>query len=266
VQSADVRPSSAPGSPLIKQGLYTLPLGNARQRSSACLARNNESLAWACIDSGTLRVEISTSPSSQAEDILLSLDVLGNSDQTIYGQQPSEIVPTEVFPFEDDESDNRPLYKFKTAYNRTVLLQESQLPWGEQITSSTTSVERTAITPKERPWLCFFNETTIEGYIYAPRDSTLTASANLSGTLRAPRFPYILKLADQRSPSGTQPYCERRKVSEDGQLVPDGESKYLLSLSEPTFLLANVPSTRHRRQQTPSANSCRCEWICKHSD
>jgi hypothetical protein len=270
VQSADVDSPPAPGSPSIKRGVYNLPLGNARLQSSACLAMNNESVAWACTDGGTLRVDVSASASGQVPKTLISLGVLAGSSQAIYGQRPPEIPLTDVFLSEDAGESNGPLYSFKTTYNRTVLLHEGQLPQTGQSSNLSASVEGTVIGPEDRLWLCFFNETTVEGYLYAPRTSTLAAPGNASGTSQPPRFPYILKLVEQRFPNGTRPYCERKKMPGNGQLIPDGTSKQWLSLSEPAFLPAKVRrdtifSTRHKRQETPSTNSCRCEWVCEHS-
>ncbi|KAF2677471.1 hypothetical protein K458DRAFT_319517 [Lentithecium fluviatile CBS 122367] len=258
-------------SPPIKLGTYTLALGSARQQSSACLANSNESAAWACTDGGSLRIDISASPFKRGANELISLASISNPSQTVYGQQPPEVAPTELFPFVDTVvSGPKPIFSFKTTYNRTVYLPDSQLPQAGVPSSSTIHDEGATMNPSDRPWLCFFNDTIIEGFIYAPQNTTFLAPVDDSGASRASRFPFIVRLNEQRFPNGTQPYCQRQRVSDNGQLVSDGTKRFL-SFSEPTFFFAAAKrymafSAQHKRQSTTPTNACRCEWICKHTN
>jgi hypothetical protein len=267
-QASDVENAQSRGSPPIPKGTYSLALGNARQQSSGCLAMNNESVAWACTNGRSLKVDISTSSAST----MISLGSLGSSNQSMYGQQSQEVAVTELHPGEAlDYMGHRPLYTFQTTYNRTVLLPTAQLRQGGESSNPTLDVEGMIINPGEKPWLCFFNDTIIEGFVYAPKNSTVLLPANSSETAPITRFPYILRLRERRFPNGTRPYCEQRTVSESGELIPDGTSKQYLSFSEPTFLLAAANGyrtfrNRHRRQEAPVTNSCQCEWVCRHSN
>jgi hypothetical protein len=268
VQANDVESPSWTDSPPITNGTYSLALGNARQQSSGCLATNNESITWACTDGRSLKIDISTSSART----LISLGSLRSSNQSMYGQQAPEVAPTELHPAVNTDSEgHKPLYSFRTTYSRTVLLPTTQQRQAKEASGPTLDVDGTVIQSNEKPWLCFFNETIIEGFIYAPDNLTVLAPANMSDTSQIPRFPYVLMLSEERFPNGTLPYCERMTMSEHGELVPDGTSRQYLSFSEPTFLLAeaggySTSSSRHRRQQTPITNSCRCEWICEHSN
>jgi len=268
VQATDVEVPSSTGHPAITNGTYSLALGNTRQQSSGCLAMNNESIAWACTDGRSLKIGISTS----SANTLVSLGMLGSSNQSMYGQQVPEVAPTELHPaVGTDSTGHKPLYSFKTTYNRTVLLPTAQLRQADGASGPTVDVDGTVIQSNDKPWKCFFNETIIQGFIYAPQNSTILAPANTSDSSQMPRFPYILRLSEERFPNGTLPYCERMTMSDNGELVPEGSSKQHLSFVEPTFLLVeangySTSSSRHRRQQLSATNSCRCEWICKHSN
>jgi hypothetical protein len=263
VQASDLRNRSSPD---ISQGVYSLALGNARQQSSSCLAMNNESIAWSCTDGINLRIDISTTSSTT----IVSLGLLQPSDQLMYGQQPPEVYPTELHLGADaDAMGHEPLYSFKTTYNRTVLLPATQLSQIKDATDSISDAAGSIVQPKDSLWLCFFNETTIEGLVYAPLNDTVSRPTKASKTTYTPRFPYILRLIEQHYPNGTLPYCERRKISEDGRLLSDGTAKHYLSFSEPSLLLASAnsyspPSSRHRRDKVTITDSCRCEWVCEH--
>ncbi|KAF1951298.1 hypothetical protein CC80DRAFT_597456 [Byssothecium circinans] len=268
-------PGTLPPTPSIpiKQGTFAVALGNARQQSSACLARSNESAAWACTSDDVLQVSILPSTSQQPGQRLISIGSPSHVKWTSYGQRPLAIPTTTLIASQDPESpDDGLAYHFQTTYNRTVLIKDDQLPVSS-MASGRMNMASPMIQEGDQPWVCFFNQTVVEGYIYVSRravstnTSTSALSANSTTRTETPFLPYTFKLSEQRVSNSTIPYCERQTVSEHGELIPNGASKLLLALSEPAFILEGAKLHRYkergkeRRHQPLVGKSCQCQWV-----
>lgn len=212
--------------------------------------------AWWCAGGTPFGINVFTS-SGIGKVSFVPLDSSSPSWNNVPGQQPPGVEAADLLPAtKDDDMGNRPIYSFTTTYNRTVLVPDNLFQ---------------GIPPPPRPdnssvaWLCTFNDTIIEGFIY-PSITTRTGG----GYSQRPIFPYDLKFNERRFPNGTAPYCEQRIFSEGRQLISNVTNTQILQLREPT----TVPSTenasaymssRRRRQQMPTPNICLCEWVFKTS-
>ncbi|CAI6340850.1 unnamed protein product [Periconia digitata] len=287
-------PSDVPSIP-IRMGEYEISIGNARQQSSSCLARANESAAWACSSEEVMHISITSDPDSQHPGQKAITITHSDPQRAIkYGQLPLEILTIPLTPSLDPESpQNGDAYHFKTRYNRTVLLSNTNVipPPSSNAPPSPQDTEYNSATD-ENPWLCFFNETTVEGFIYvSQRPASLTNSTsawnsssiitttsnkeepNGGDGLAAPPspFPYTFKLTELRYPNNSPPYCERRSISEDGTLTtPRGARNLLLMPSDAMSVLDNRRSSSRirrgsgrlvERQSMAADRSCRCQWM-----
>ncbi|KAF2646436.1 hypothetical protein P280DRAFT_11533 [Massarina eburnea CBS 473.64] len=272
---AEMQPDNPEAPPIpnirIKQGTFAVALSNARKQSSACLERNNESAAWACTTDDILRVNVL--PSGQPGQNLISIEPSSNIDWTSYGQRPLSISPTILTPAKDSElPDNGPGYHFRTTYDRMVLIKDDSLPI-VNAASNRMGTGHSAIQEGDQPWLCYFNETVVEGYIYVSRRSVSTnksissLSANSTKMSDIPFLPYTFKITEERISNSTMPYCELQMISKDKKLVSNGTNTLILALSEPIFVSDDVQMDRNlrkgqrKREQTSTGKSCQCEWV-----
>ena len=265
-----------PGAPLpalpIQRGTFSLPIGAPQQQNSACLAQNNESAAWTCTAREPLILSFFPSPTEQRNLIMMAIQSPSNMQPSMYGVQDPRINPLELTPAVDPERPNNgAAYYFRTTYSRTMLLKEDQIAKQSQdLDLPKTNVS--TIQPGDRPWLCIFNKTLLEGYIYVSEKSTCSNRpadskvGNSTINLGSPCLPYVMKLTEQWLPNSKQPYCSRMLMSQDGNLVKDTVSKALkLSDAGPVPpVSANSTDTNlgeRKRQQTQSPNTCRCQWM-----
>lgn len=278
-------PSDTPSIP-IKRGQFNIALGDARQQSSTCLSRANESAAWACSNDEVLEITIGADEKTQQPDkTTVAIKSTNQRQKAKYGQFPLEILPSLLTPSEDPEAPQKGLaYHFKTSYNRTVLLANQDPPI-KNMPSGRMAIENSELKEGDKPWLCFFNETIVEGFIYVSLRSSLTNITVSNSTVApggierggsadpqsVPSLPYTLKLSEQRRPNGPLPYCERRTVSRDGSISSTSTEKLLLMPSDAAFTLGSTTARRYmprsglsadrKRQTLSSDRSCRCQWM-----
>ena len=83
-----------------------------------------------------------------------------------------------------DYKDYGPAYHFSARYDKLVILRPEELSAGSalkkrQTTDDTPSHQRFTVQPGDYPWYCYWNQTYIEGYIYAGDNSTAASSSTL---------------------------------------------------------------------------------------
>lgn len=256
----------------LQRGAFILPIGTPQQQNSACLAQNNESAAWTCTTRKPLLLSFLPSPAEQKNFTMMSVDSMSGLKPNAYGIQDPDINPVELTSTVDKEhSSNGPAYYFRTTYSRAVLLREDQIVSQGRPTTPP-DAEILNIQVGDRPWLCVFNETLLEGYIYVSQKSTCgneLVEFNSTQPFRLPCLPYVMKLTEQRVPNSTRPYCEQMRMQQNGDLVSVGPSK-MLKLSEANLTplrIAEVVAadmtkgTEGKEQEAPSPNTCRCQWM-----
>lgn len=77
-----------------------------------------------------------------------------------------------------------PAYHFSARYDKLVVLRPEELTAGSslkrrQLTDDLPSRQRFTVQPGDYPWFCYWNQTYIEGYIYAEDNSTAATFAAL---------------------------------------------------------------------------------------
>ncbi|PVH96722.1 hypothetical protein DM02DRAFT_731002 [Periconia macrospinosa] len=268
----DTPPRNTPSIP-IQQGTFTIELENARQQSSTCLSRANESASWACSTDQTLQLIINTLSTTSSQNSTISIIPISNNASSVvtkYGQLPLSIPPVPLTPSADPETPQNGLaYHFKTQYNRTVLLSSSSTTASTsstpdaaqpvQITGTRAGGEGRMISPGggdqflqegDEPWLCHFNETIVEGYIYVALRSSSVANVTVSNSTSTPAppegddddddtpaLPYTFKLVEMRRPNSPLPYCEKMRVRRGGGMEAVGKEKMVLMPSDAGFSL-----------------------------
>jgi hypothetical protein len=255
--------------PLIARGPFAVPIQSPQQQNSACLTKTNESVAWQCASDTSFQLNILPSP-SDVNTTMITLGSVPNTNGTIYhGHQAPDVSPVEVKLVASSNSPDhdRPAYHFRTTYDRVVLLKENDLTPADRPRPQPV-MRHPTFQSGESLWRCMFNETLIEGYIYANKRSTTIGSINVTtvNMSNLPKMPYVLKLVEQRMPNGKVPYCEKVTV-QDGKLVTLSSEKVMLSIAEPAAEAAAAKLELVKiarfwiRQPTPERNYCRCQWM-----
>ncbi|CAO2652133.1 Nn.00g004160.m01.CDS01 [Neocucurbitaria sp. VM-36] len=256
----------------IRRGPFTIPIQLPQQQSSACLAKMNESVAWQCASDTEFQLNILPSPPDNTTTTMITLGAPPSNQSLYHGHQVPNIPPVELTALPNgDSSGAGPAYHFSTTYDRVVLLKEDDLTPVENAKAQPLT-QHPSFRFGESLWHCVFNDTLLQGYIYI-NQSTMpditnneTSVEESPGTTRLPKVPYVVKLVEQRVPNGKGPYCEKVKVQQDGSLS-SGSGKIILDLSASASELEASKSELLRsakfrdRQQTPTANHCRCQWL-----
>lgn len=175
-----------------------------------------------------------------------------------------------------EDLDRGPTLFFQQLYDKLVVVRESDFAiantkrWiqGNLKDSDLEILERRyrrgwnenpVAVPTNRPWFCFWNNTTIEGFIYLTEDAnsstSLFSSAAMASTSDFAKpslgssisntgygrhsapistttpslqdrqasglpFPKVLKLEERRGPGRSQPYCQQMQIMNDGTASP----------------------------------------------
>jgi hypothetical protein len=229
--------------------------GKSLQQSSACLAQNNETAAWSCTIAAPV-FQLSVLPRSDSRRDLTIVSFAPLNNVTQYGLQPPQLDAISLDQATDPSSPGYgPAYHFRTTYQHVVVLNENQIVnQSEEIAPFDPNFVN--VRPAERPWVCMFNDTQIEGYIYASR---LSRSAGGSqawsfGDETAPMkpfLPYVLKITEERV-NGTQPYCVQTEMKDDGRLVP--------TMKDGTMSVLRLKEVKATSRETVG-NGCYCQWL-----
>lgn len=235
-------------------------MSNPLQQSSACLAQSNESAAWVC-SGRPFTVTLNGTFFSLGHDKLPDGFVT-------YGSQPYSIDRQLLTTANDPSYKNLgTAYYFRAVYNRTELLLEDRLAPQGQVANLTENWDEQVL-PGQRPWLCVFPETSVEGYIYTSHkisSNQIPESQNRTA-FRLPPLPYGYKITEQRVPNSTQPYCTQIMLMDDGKMRNIGAQFQLHpsefgSMSQVLTSEEETGRSRERRQQAAAMNMCRCQWM-----
>ena len=183
---------------------------------------------------------------------MITLGLPSTSNRSVHcGQQAPEIGPTELTTLNGPSDE--PQYHFSATYERTVILREGQL--GQEKLNATPMLgqpKHTRFLPGQSLWRCTFNDTLLEGFIYAQREGNVVSNGSYAPPGASSHLPYKLKLVEHRVASGSAPYCEKVVVGLDGGLEDSGDSVDL-QLSE--------AQSGSGSSQGDSDTSCQCQWV-----
>ena len=191
----DAEPLSATPSnlPTLPTGSYAVPLTNTSS-SRECLGNPAQQSAWACANGPSLNLEIISSGNNMPQ---INIQSGLQPDQVIhYGPQPPQLShPANLMIMKDkNDRDKGPAYFFQQLYNKIVILEpafgaDNHKRWSiRDIEVAETRAKRgrgsqaQIIPPSDRPWYCFWNDTILEGFIYATQanDNAIQTSAILT--------------------------------------------------------------------------------------
>ncbi|KAF1968162.1 hypothetical protein BU23DRAFT_267872 [Bimuria novae-zelandiae CBS 107.79] len=251
----------------IPVGSFALNLDFPRQQSSACLADNRESASWLCPSQAVILVQIE-SQEIVPKKRLLSLQSMHGQDMKVYGERPfmvSELVLDQIR--DSERSDHAEVYAFRALYDRTVLVEESALSFVGSSKQSGPSKATARFPPNERPWLCYFNNTSVEGvfdtYQFATTIGNSTNEANFNATaVPSSSFPFRTQITEQWLANGTRAYCEQQTLT-GGRLRATGAPKYFLNTTDISTVFDTSVHKQTERQTYIPENACSCQWIAQ---
>lgn len=258
--------------PSLQTGSFAVPLKSPVKNSNSCLnpAQNN---SWSCADGPSINLEII---GSGTRIPLVNVSSGLKPGITRYGAQPPELVAPVTLTVMNDKNDRGkgPAYFFQQLYNKVVIVKEVELVYSGPKRSLTRGIEASKsmteggrgagpkiekIRPSDKPWYCIWNDTILEGFIYATQenDDAVGISAplapmstiydafapGLAATSASPLlatstnnpllpFPKRVKLEERRTVNSPQPYCKQMQLLDSGQLVPAADPPLVQRLDE----------------------------------
>jgi hypothetical protein len=190
------------GIPALPTGTYSLsiatPSGSVIQQN--CLDSASLYSAWSCgLPPGSIDVSVALLiGGSQTGCYQIKI---GSSDDGLmsynYGTQPPVIDSEHILNLVNDTEESQwgPAWYFEVAYDKLVVVQESDLP-----SPSPSSYKRNDINLRDtdndfsrkgvpqtgdRPWFCYWNNTVLETFIYVNQTSRSGASASAASVTMA---------------------------------------------------------------------------------
>ncbi|KAF1842476.1 uncharacterized protein K460DRAFT_409885 [Cucurbitaria berberidis CBS 394.84] len=162
-------------------GAFSLPLGIPQESNPGCLSQANQYSAWSCKMTFAPLV-ITINNTSYTDGPLQFASMKGGSavpeGAVLYGLQTPQLdlKPMQLV-LDLDYKAYGPAYHFAAQYDKMVILRPEELslttgsaPWKRQDDKGFR--QRFQVKPGDQPWYCFWNQTYIEGYIYAEDNST----------------------------------------------------------------------------------------------
>lgn len=198
------------GFPPLPTGTFVVPLKSPVVKDNVCLSNAAQSSSWACTDGPRIRIKIEPKGSGPS---LVHIESDLPPNEIRYGAQPPHLsYPADVMIMTDkDDRAKGTSYFFQELYNKVVVVRENEFNGhikrhlnedfqnAEYPEASKRGLTRpNNAQPYDRPWYCFWNNTILEGFIYAYQDSDhiiKTSSAPLSA----------MPITHSASGSGTRP-------------------------------------------------------------
>ncbi|KAH8663055.1 hypothetical protein BGZ60DRAFT_380001 [Tricladium varicosporioides] len=279
--------------PAIPTGTFIVPIGIPSVVQPGCLANAATSPAWSCNIIGMpqpLQMTVSSLPNVKSalenNEVILNY---GNASLNAftYGAQAPVLVHKQALRLvlDTDETSRGPAWWFQTPYNKVVVLRGSDLSGGKirrggggDRDSDAFGGRKGVALPGDNPWICYWNGTILETFIYVNQtsalgarvsssSSTTSASATYSSSVPTstnvqssgssysgqsyvnpiPPFAKVVKIEEHRMSRGPQvisPYCVQHIINSDGSPTP-----LLNSTGQPiTIQLNETESTTFSRR------------------
>lgn len=185
----DARPFTVlpEGIQAIPTGTFRLPVTTPSVAPASCLVNSAQSSAWSCAIPPALPYEM-TITNIPASDNLSNIEIrldYGNAsvEYLAYGAQPPILTEHKVMRLVEDSNypERGPAWFFQAPYNKVVILPESALTASPStLKRSGKSKRRTpseflgrkgVAQPGQMPWVCYWNGTLLEAFIYANQTS-----------------------------------------------------------------------------------------------
>ena len=275
--------------PTIPTGSFAVTLNDPTVITSACLTEPVQNNSWDCSNGATLNIVINLTPQSSSPYVSLTYPPLPNG-QIRYGAQPPQLSgPTNLVLSKDKSAfNNGPAYAFEQFFNKTVIVRAEDFPgaiplskrdrgWSmkrwfqdsavwEGLSMLSKRQEQESdwnqteyASPTDRPWLCFWNQTILDGFIYVTENVNAAASAAPSAGALAPAsssprkrqvplnlapYPKAIKIEERRNGHNTiLPYCQQMQVLQNGQLgtvAKDDGTLNIVNIAESEGSITNM--------------------------
>ena len=182
--------------PAFPAGQFLLPIGSPDETEQHCLTDSSQTQAWSC-DVPSTSLIISTGTLSGGFSIAKIYPQSSPDGQKYqYGAQPPTVIPAEKLAFVIDLSDPQrgAALHFQTVYDKLVILDPSSLslkrkrhyPIPAPIHGyPDKDYDKSTVQSGEQPWFCFWNSTSIEGFIYVTQPSNNCSSTSTTTTAAA---------------------------------------------------------------------------------
>ncbi|KAK4631430.1 hypothetical protein CLAFUW4_03808 [Fulvia fulva] len=283
-------PSSSTTPP---SGTYALALSRAEESQAACLPDESEQVAWDCDLSRTPDIGIVVQ-SRAGTAFGANIFSASNSTQVSYGAwAPSMNVSlgASMTVQDNDDIEDGPAYYFQQYYDKVVVVPDSELqnlaPDAIRAVDRNTDLlsnKSATVQPAsgERFWMCVFNNTSIETFIYADRpalESNSTTSSRASAT-SAPvastvsaassivtytsraavniniqwseldQYPLLVEIKEQRLPTAdVVPHCQQYQVVDTMEASWVGNEQ-----GDPIIITLSESASAN------SSETCHCQW------
>lgn len=266
-------------------GTFELPITTPSIAPASCLVDPSQSNSWSCAIQPALPYQITVSNIAESDgssENQITLDYGNYSlDFLPFGAQPPVLeIPKDLRLVNDSTYPERgPAWFFQVTYDKIVVLPENALvpptakrdgnyPTGNAV--SDFMGRKGVAQPGDMPWICYWNSTLLEAFIYVNQTSNSanlpsgattsrysvtstypssvpTSSARPSGYPTfgetagpsfLPSYPKVFKLEERRVPidnaNPPTPYCVQNVVNTDGTYYPrmEGNKPVTLSLNE----------------------------------
>ena len=205
--------SAPPDLPTLPVGKYIFPMAPAISVRSACVQDLSQKQSWGCASGIPLNVDIDQDGSSTKVTLSSTPDAkpnYGPISPNMAGPAPIQLV------IDTDQPDRGPAWFFQQPVNKTVILHENAINssavhkrgWQEiEHESELHRRSRTAAQPGEKPWLCFWNMTMLQGFIYVSVDANeeldLSLASSVATAAPTPDSPYGADLPSSTSTLAT---------------------------------------------------------------
>jgi hypothetical protein len=170
-----------------------------------CLTTSSQAVAWACnlAPDGLLAINVTVVNGSLGANIFHASD----DEEIVYGAQSSSM-RTKFAQFltvkDNDNPDNGPAFYFAHKYNKTVIVPENAFnPATGKFRRDYDpyATRHDAAVPGAFPWICVWNNTLLEGFIYVEKPTTSTSLP--SSTFASPTSSGLSTPSSQNSNTGT---------------------------------------------------------------
>ncbi|KAL9046980.1 MAG: hypothetical protein Q9214_000329 [Letrouitia sp. 1 TL-2023] len=301
--------SSTPSElPEMPNGSFSLPL-QSPEVSKSCLQSSDQLAAWDCVDGASIQLEITDQSAS------LYSGVPPNTNYK-YGAQPPYLDHSAGVALMMDQNDEGrgPAWFFQQRFDKLVVVKEERFQQAAISSSKRWFHEdyddkhfeplearnyysRHAMTqPTDKPWFCYWNDTILEGFIYANQNSSganggtlpsfapvsfpsapsATASPPDQTSQRTKRgafpgsnsgaYPKVMKVQELPNPNTSfQPYCQQMQIMNDGTpqplAGPTTGSLRIVNLTTNDQGGSSNSGTRSLRRRNAPSNACTCEWM-----
>lgn len=238
------------GIPSLPTGTYILPIMAPSTQQTGCLQNSAQSNAWTCSIQPALPYQLDVQGIPASSPLSDNEITLGYGNNTVnylpYGAQPPVLNQAQVLGLVTDSQDPErgPAWFFQVPYNKIVVVPESMLSISnnkrqfpqDQTTSEFMSNRKGTAQPGDMPWVCYWNGTLLETFLYvndtssyglhsSSSCSTTATSTSNGGSSTAPTSSASPETSSYSEPNFLNPYpkvikVEERRVPKAYQTIP----------------------------------------------